>query len=540
MILGNQKKHLFLERRESSGAVLEYYSVKTINLEGNKMEKFANAIKEELDNGLTFTENGALAYRTTGRKLLDMNFKLSSYRNIRETEIEKDFAKVFAENPRLAVKFLFFAGDVRGGAGERRVFRTCLRWLAKTRPDWAQAVLPLVAEYNRWDSLLDVLDTPVEGKAVELLHRQLMADQKAMQEGKPASLCAKWLPSVNTSSLQARKTAQRLAKAWEMTEKQYRKSLSALRNYLGVTEVHMTANEWTEIDYPSVPSLANVRYRNAFLKHDTERRLQYLQELENGEATINASVTAPHEIVHAYRNSEMNLDASLEALWKALPDYVRGDSSSIAVVDGSGSMESTVGNTNLTASDVATGLGLYFAERLQGAFKDKYITFSENPQLADFSHAKSLCEKIRVAEGYNECANTNIEAVFNLILNTAVDNNLRQDELPKNVVIFSDMEFDGCAEPYGEDAQKTLFENISREYEMQGYKLPRLVFWNINSRRHAVPLRENENGVALLSGFSPALVKMTLSGTLDPFALLLETLNAPRYTPVETALDSVA
>ena len=162
------------------------------------MEHFANGIKNELDNRLALTENGALAYETSGRKLLDMNFRLSSYRNLVETQIQDDFARGYAEDPRLAVKFLFFAGDVRGGAGERRVFRACLHWLAKTRPDWARAVLPLVPEYNRWDSLLSVLDTPVETEAIELLHTQLEADRKAMEEGKPASLCAKWLPSVNT------------------------------------------------------------------------------------------------------------------------------------------------------------------------------------------------------------------------------------------------------------------------------------------------------------------------------------------------------
>ena len=504
------------------------------------MENFAKGISNELNDNLTFTENGALAYETSGSKLVDMNFKLSSYRNLEEAEIESDFARVYAENPLLAVKFLFFAGDVRGGAGERRVFRTCLRWLAKTRPVWGRAVLPLVSVYNRWDSLLDVLDTPVGRDAMELMHAQLKADLKAMEEKKPASLCAKWLPSINTSSMQARRVAQRLAKAWGMTERQYRKALSALRDYLNVTEVRMTANEWASIDYSAVPSLANIRYRNAFLMHDADRRSQYLQALETGEAKINATVTAPHEIIRAYRNAEMNLDASLEAIWKALPDYVKGDGSSIAVVDGSGSMTCNIGKGNLTASDVATGLGLYFAERLHGAFKDKYITFSEHPQLVDFSKATSLCEKIRVADSYNECANTNIEAVFNLILKTAVDNGMTQDELPKNIVIFSDMEFDACTEPLETDVQRTLFANISKKYRKHGYILPRLVFWNINSRTNAIPIRENENGVALLSGFSTALVKMALSGTLSQLALLLETLNAARYDPVETALAGVA
>ena len=504
------------------------------------MENFADGLKNELDNCLTLTENGAIAYETSGHQLLDMNFKLTSYRNLSTQAIKDDFAKAYAENPLLAVKFLFFAGDVRGGAGERRVFQTCLRWLAKTRPDWARALLPLVAEYNRWDSLLVLLDTPVEADAVALLHTQLQADQKAMAEGKPASLCAKWLPSVNTSAGKTRRLARRLATAWGMSEKQYRQALSALRNHLNVTEVRATANDWVNIDYSAVPSQANLRYKDAFLKHDQERRLQYLQALENGEATINASVTAPHEIVRAYRNGNMNLDASLEAIWKALPDYVQGDSSSIAVVDGSGSMTCRIAQGSLTASDVATGLGLYFAERLQGAFKDKYITFSRRPRLVDFSKATSLCEKIKVADSYDECANTNIEAVFNLILKTAVDSGLKQSELPKNVVIFSDMEFDHCAEPCEEGAQRTLFGTIAQRYKDHGYTLPRLVFWNINSRTNAVPLKQNENGVALLSGFSTAIVKMALSGTLDPFALLLETLNAPRYAHVETALTSVA
>ena len=505
------------------------------------MANFPDCLDKEVKDRLALTENGALAYETSGHKLVDMNFKLSSYRNLAEEEIEGDFAQVYAEHPLLAVKFLFFAGDIRGGAGERRVFRTCLRWLAKTRTAWGRAVLPLVAEYNRWDSLLDVMDTPVEADAVALLHTQLKADMKAMAEKKPASLCAKWLPSINTSSLQARRMAQRLAKAWGMTEKQYRKALSALRDYLNVTEVRMTANEWGKIDYSAVPSLANIRYKDAFLMHDTERRSQYLQALETGEAKINAKVTAPHEIIRAYRNGSMNLDASLEAIWKALPDYAQGDNSSIAVVDGSGSMTRTIGHGNLTASDVATGLGLYFAERLQGAFKDKFITFSERPRLVDFSQTKTLCEKINVSHAYCEAANTNIEAVFDLILETAVDNGLKQAELPKNVVIFSDMEFDSCAEPFGDEAQKTLFENISLKYKRHRYKLPRLVFWNINGRTNAIPMRENDNGVALMSGFSPALVKIALSGgTLSPLALMLETLNAPRYAPVEAALAHVA
>jgi len=509
------------------------------------MDKFAKSLTAELNSVTTTTENGALAYATSGHNLLDMNFKLSSYRayNVPD-DIVKDFIKAWAENPRLAVKFLFFAGDVRQGAGERKVFRACLHWLAKVRPDWTKALLPLVAEYNRWDSLLAVLwDTPVSDAAIALLHKQLLADQQAMREGKPVSLCAKWLPSINTSSRRVRRTARLLAKAWGMSERQYRKALAALRDYLNVTEVRTSANQWSSIDYAAVPSQANIRYRNAFLRHDEERRRQYLGALEKGDTKINASVTAPHEIVQAYRYHDWYVcgglgqrDASLEALWKALPDYVQGDNSSIAVVDSSGSMFKDM---HPAPCDVATGLGIYFAEHLSGAFKGKYITFSSRPQLVDVGKVDSLHEKLLIADEYAEISNTNIKAVFDLILRTAIDNSLPQDELPRNIIIFSDMEFDYCAEPQDPDAQKVLFEVIAQKYAEAGYKLPRLVFWNICGRTNGIPLQRNENGVALMSGFSTALVQMALRGTLDPFALLLETLNAPRYDKIDKALDSV-
>ena len=232
-------------------------------------------------------------------------------------------------------------------------------------------------------------------------------------------------------------------------------------------------------------------------------------------------------------------------MWKALPDFVNGTGNTICVADGSGSMTSSVGGTSVTALDVANALAIYFAERSSGQFKDNYITFSENPRLVDFSNAKSLREKIEIAYRYNEVANTNIEAVFNLILQTAINKNMTQDELPQNILILSDMEFDSCVgcngtSRYGVNKPtKRLFEVFAERYAEYGYKLPRLVFWNICSRTGTIPVKENDLGVALVSGFSPAIAKMVLSNSTDPLECLLEQINSERYSAVENAIKDV-
>lgn len=358
------------------------------------------------------------------------------------------------------------------------------------------------------------------------------------------SLCAKWMPSANASSNETRRLAKVLINKLGMIERQYRKMLTALRSYTNVVEVKMSNREWSGIDYSAVPSRANLIYNNAFLRNDEQRRREYLGKLEKGEAKINAGVLFPHDIVHKYKSgwSLKNKDTALEEMWKALPDYVKESGNTICVADGSGSMTSVVGGTGISCLDVANALAIYFAERSSGQFKDTYITFSEHPQLVDLSSGKSLRDKIGIALNHNEVANTNIEAVFDLILTTAVKAHMKQSELPANILILSDMEFDSCAvssrrSGYGyAKPDNKLFSVIAKRYAEHGYKLPRLVFWNICSRTGTIPVKENDLGIALVSGFSPSIVKMVLSNSTDLFECLLEQLNSERYAPVEQAV----
>jgi hypothetical protein len=379
-----------------------------------------------------------------------------------------------------------------------------------------------------------LLDTRLADKALAIVKAQFDEDIKSE---KP-SLLAKWLPSANTSSKESRRLARIICAGLGLTEIEYRKTLSGLREKLDIVERKMTSGRWAEIDYESVPSNANMVYRKAFFLHDKDRRENYLNDLKSGVAKINAGVLFPPQIVQGYYSNFSEPDDSIEALWNALPDTVEGEDNAIVVADGSGSMSSCIGNSNVTALAVANSLAIYFAERASGVFKDRYITFSSRPKLVDLSKGKNLYEKLVIASSHCEVANTNIEAVFTLILDTAKKGRMKQDELPKSIIVISDMEFDECCEnSRGIKANERLVESVGEKYSRAGYSLPRLVFWNVNSRTGTIPVKENKLGVALVSGFSAMIMKLALSSSkLDPYDLLVDALSNERYSAVEAAL----
>lgn len=516
---------------------------------------FMNAIQNTINDEKSTTENGAIGYRTTGKELLDLNFAVASLRSMSDEEVAHRFKKAFCEDKILAMKWLFFARDVRQGLGERRLFRVVLADLVKSNPEMVIPVINLIPSYGRFDDLWCLLDDEKAADVVyQLVDGQLAQDVTNVQLNKPISLLAKWLPSINASSAKTKAYGKKICKALRMTEREYRILLSGLRKYLDVVEVKMSDKNWSEIKYEAVPSRANLIYNNAFLRNDEERRRDYLGKLEKGETKINASTLFPHDVVHKYMdyNYLYPKDSTIEALWKALPDTVNGCGNTIVVADGSGSMTTRVDKqSNVTALEVANALAIYFAEHSSGQFKDKYITFSERPQIVDFSNCNSLHAKLQKALVHNEIANTNIEGVFDLILTSAVNNHMSQEDLPANILIISDMEFDSCAvgspvllenDYWGRPrytcayADQTLFDTIAQKYANAGYKMPRMIFWNVSSRTRTIPVKENDLGVALVSGFSTNIAKMVMSGKTDPFECLLETLNSERYAPVEEAL----
>lgn len=504
---------------------------------------FLNLVKNELDNEKCYSENGAIQYQTSGKKLLDMFFNITTYRNMETSKIINDFINVYAENPELAIKFLFYVGDIRQGLGERRFFQTILNWLGNSHLGITKNIVKYIGEYNRYDSLLFLLDTKSEVYALEEIKEQLALDLNNVDQNKSISLLAKWLPSINTSSKLSVKQAKKIAKYLHLSEKDYRLILSKLRKYLDVVEKKMSNNDWSKIDYTKVPSKANLLYKNCFLKHDANRLKEYIDNLANGKTTINSSVCFPHDIVHKYcQNLEykygqldssgisLKFDQVIESMWSNLKNTVNSNKSNniLVVRDGSGSMCDKVDNkSSVTAKDVATALSIYFSERQSGQFKNKFITFSNKPKILDMSKLTTLKDKLEFCYRYDECENTDIEKTCKLVLDTAIKNNLKQEEIP-NLLIISDMEFDSAVE----DSNNTVFEELNSQFKAHGYTLPKIIFWKVTGRTNGIPLKQNDNGVILISGFSTSIVNMVLSNELDPYQALLKILLSERYEKI--------
>lgn len=516
-----------------------------------KTKSFMDMIEDQI--GSSVTENGAVGYASSGHALVDLNFAVSSLRNRSDTDVVQMFEAAYKEDPQLAIVWLFFARDIRGGMGERRLFRLCMDWLADQHTDVAKHLLPLIPYYGRWDDAVELIGTALHHDVLRMIRDQLFLEMHS-EKDEEISLLSKWLPSECSRTPRKKRQALTIMQFLGMSPRAYRQTLSALRKRLDVVERKMSAGEWEAIRYPAVPSRANLIYNDAFLRHDEVRRREFLAKVRRGELKINASTLYPHDIVHQYGHADF-VDPTLEALWNALPNTVPKGGSTIVVADGSGSMTSRIGKTNVTALSVANALAIYFAERLPKPFRNKYITFSMNPQFVDLSGCPDLCHKILTARRYNEVANTNVKAVFDLLRHTAVDNHLKQEEIPSNILILSDMEFDDCVKggalsrqqgPWGAiymQAQQftaPLFKQIEEEWKQDGYKLPRLIFWNICSRTNTIPVKQNEMGVALVSGFSPNIAEMVMGAELDPMTALLKVLYGDRYTPVRIALDMQA
>ncbi len=470
----------------------------------------------------TRTENGAATLRSTGSDCLDLFAAVGAMRSLDASEIEKRFLRAFAENRDLAMKILFYARDVRGGLGERRVFRVLLRCLAENEPASLLRNLPHIAEYGRWDDLLVLLGTPVRAQAEKLLHRQFLADMKALETGEQVSLLGKWLPSVNAHNAETVKTAKQLARAFGLNEAQYRKALSALRSEIRIVENNLRERNYT-FDYSKQPSRAMFKYRKAFLRNDELRYCQFMEDVSAGEAVLHTGALMPYDIVQSAYGAAQHERMALNATWNALEDFTKGENA-IVVADGSGSMYCT-GQPKPAA--VAQSLAIYFAERNHGAFRNHFITFSMSPQLVEIKGA-DIVEKVRYCRSFNECANTNLQAVFNLILHTAVKNRLPQKELPSTLYIVSDMEFDACTR----DASLTNFAYAKTLYASHGYRLPRVVFWNVQSRNAQQPVKMNEQGVALVSGCTPRIFSQVMEGQMDPYQNMLSVLMSERYAVI--------
>lgn len=488
------------------------------------MNKFLSFLKKE--SNFTTTENGAVALKSTNSSLVDLFGVVGGLRNRQISEIERLFGNAFAEDALIATKMAFYARNIRSGLGERRTFRAILNYMGKLHPELIIKNFDAVAFFGRYDDFYSLVDTPAEEAMWVYLKEQLIKDITNCEQAQPVSLLAKWLKSVNASSSETNNLGKLTAKKFGLSEKTYRKTLSKLRNYLDVTEIHMANNTWTDIIYSQVPSKAMAIYRNAFKMHDETGFTAYLDALVKGTATVNAGTLYPYDIIermgltrgHSGHFSALNYDQLLEAQWKSLPNYVSDGSQNILIMaDTSCSM---IGRPLATA----LGLAIYFAERTTGPFKNTFMTFSASPSLVTLK-GTTLYDKLSNVPSI--VSDTNLEAAFSLVLSVAKKNHLSQDELPKSLLVITDMEFNQATTSRG---NWTFYESMKRNFAANGYQMPNVIFWNVNSRNDCFQVTSKYEGVQLASGQSPSVFKSILSSSAyTPYDLMLETLSDPIY-----------
>lgn len=498
------------------------------------MNDFAEAVRA--DKNKDYTDNGALSNATTLNSVLDFFSKSGALRGHDDEEQISYFTRAIAEDERLAMKALFYSRDIRGGQGERTLFNVIIRYLAETNIDAIARNMDLIPEYGRWDDLYALVGTGLEKDALEMMKVQFNLDKKS---DKP-SLLGKWLKSSNTSSKESRRLAKITYEYFGIDERTYRKALSALRSKINVVEKLMSNKNWDAVDYSAVPSQAARIYSDAFRKHSEARYNAFIEKVANGEETINAGTLYPYQItkdVNELSARQTQEIKTLDVLWNALPNYMEEPENSLCVVDTSGSMtmgSMTMGHSNIRPIDVSVSLGIYFAERIIGPFKDYFMTFSDSPKMQKIQ-GKNIYEKVTNLNRAEWGMNTNLQAVFEVLLSTAVKKNVHPTEMIKKIYIISDMQFDhACGAGYYSSRKPiTNFDAITAKYIAAGYEKPELVFWNVNAGSDT-PVTKDENGTFLVSGCSPSILKYAINcEAVTPEQLMVEVLESERYEPVE-------
>lgn len=533
------------------------------------------SLMKEIDN-FTVTENGGRAYKSTRNSCLDAFSSLGAMRNYFPGDVIERYYNALYENEVTAKRLLFYLRDVRGGLGERSTFRIILRKLAFTQPEFVRKNLDNVLFFGRGDDFLCLLDSPVEKDVFKYCKSVLKEDLASVRKGGDCSLLAKWMPSENTSSKQTRSLAYKMMNGMHYTPREYRKLLAELRSHITIVESKMSQNKWDEIDFSKLPSRAAMIYSDAFFAHEKDRYIEYLKSLSEGKSKINANVLFPVDILHRvitlYYSRSYSYEAGTkreekfakekiltDALWNALPNYFEGkEETGICVVDTSGSMSGT-------PLEVALSLGIYCADKCKGPFKGKFITFSADPELHEIK-GDTIFEKVASSISSHWGMNTNIEKVFDLILDTAIGYNLKQEDIPQKLYIISDMQFDACVLSGDYDDTRAVFRNrddirkkyktdytvieqIQEKWNSHGYSMPSIVFWNVRESNCGMYQMSGTDNCCFVSGYSPTLFKAVIEGTtyeeevkedgsrvkkqkLDPITIMNNTLYNTRYDRV--------
>jgi hypothetical protein len=484
-------------------------------LEREESMSFAEAMKNE--GKFTRTENGAVALNTTSNALLDLFGTIGSLREADDNRIKTLFAEAYNQDALFATKIVFYARDIRGGLGERKTFRTLIRYMADKHPEALRPNLDLIGVFGRYDDLYELIGTPLEKDMWAAMKKQFEEDLKNLIEGNAISLLAKWIKTADASSPATRKLGILTAQKLGYSVYNFKRIVRNMRKQIGVVESLMSTGRWDEIKYPEVPSRAMMIYRKAFMKHDEQRFSEFINKAEKGEVKINATTLFPYDIVEKILYGRESSKV-LEAQWKALPDYVEKGTNALIMADVSMSMDGRPMATSI-------GLAIYFAERNVGAYHNLFMTFSDKPTIMNIK-GETLEQKIDSMKciGYIS-NNTNLKAAFDKVLEIAENNHISQDEMPKAIVVISDMEIDSCG-----NREWSFYDKMAAKFAKHGYVIPNIIFWNVNSRHDVFHADSSRKGVQLASGQSVTVFKQILQNLgYNPVEAMENTINSERY-----------
>jgi len=473
---------------------------------------------DEMRKSATFTrtENGAVAINTTGSACLDLFGSIGSLREADANRVHTLFAEAFKENPLFVTKIVFYARDIREGLGERKTFRTLLKYMAEMHPDALRPNLDLIGVFGRYDDLYRLIGTPLENDMWVAMKKQFEEDLGNLNEGNTISLLAKWIKTADASSKETRKLGILTAQKLGYPVYNFKRIVRSMRKHIGVVEGLMSTNQWDKIKYSEVPSRAMMIYRNAFMRHDEERFNEFVNRAVNGEENINSSTLYPYDIVEKflYKGESSKV---LEAQWSQLPNYVEDGTNAIVMADVSGSMWGRPMATSI-------GLAIYFAERNKGDYHNLFMTFSGSPQIVTL-RGKTLEQKIRNVSKADWGNNTDLKAAFDKVLDIAIENDIPKEDMPKSIIVISDMEIDYCG-----NKEWTFYDKMAHKFQKHGYEIPNIVFWNVDSRHDVFHADKSRKGVQLCSGQSVTVFKQ-LMGCIGytPVEMMEKIINSERY-----------
>ena len=467
----------------------------------------------------THTENGAVALNTTRDARLDFFSTVGSLREAEENRICTLFAEAYSQDALFTMKILFYARDIRSGLGERKTFRTLLRYAADHHPEAVKPNLDLVGVFGRYDDLYALIGTRLEEDMWAVMKEQFQEDQEDLNQGNAISLLAKWIKTADSSSAETRRMGILTAQKLGYSVYEFKRLVRSMRKHIGIVEALMAAGRWNEITYGAVPSRAMKIYRKAFQRHDPKGYAAYLSSVEKGEAKIHADALYPYDIVGEYVRGQSE-DRTLEAQWKALPNYVKEGANVLVMADTSGSMTCAGGRP--IASSV--GLAIYFAERNVGAYHNMFMTFSEKPSIIELQ-GETLYQRVKNAMTAPWGMNTNLQAAFEQVLKIATDAHVSQEDMPGAIIVISDMEIDRCS-----DKEWSFYDIMANRFRQAGYQIPNIIFWNVNSRHNIFHVDKSRRGVQLASGQSVTVFKQVLESlNCTPVEAMEKIINAERY-----------